>query len=97
MPDLPAFARFERVEEVAIPVVEPVLDKNLQHHNDDQKGEQGPRRPAPPEATAVFQKRRMTTRADAVSIDMTYRLARGRGCSFASLAKLINPAKAGVG
>jgi hypothetical protein len=36
MPDLPAFARFERVEEVAIPVVEPVLNKDLQHRADDQ-------------------------------------------------------------
>ena len=51
LPDLSAIAGLERVEEVAIPEVQPVLDRNLQNDAGDQQRQQRPCRRAMPEAT----------------------------------------------
>ena len=71
MPDLAAFARFEGVEEVAIPVVEPVLDETCSTTPMTSRASRphavAPRQKPP----AVFQKRRMTTARTSASIDMT--------------------------
>ena len=57
VPDLAAIAELERIEEVAVPQVEAVLDQELQHRDHDQERDEAPgepgRRAAPEAARAL--------------------------------------------